>query len=394
MTRLSYMLKSSRILYSIYFYIMSGLLRFLGIFICTDDHLILFNSFGGKKYDDSPQVIYEEMLADSRFASCKFVWALQSPETVSVPGRASVVKVDSFAYFVTALKAKIWVTNSSMERGLDFKKRKTICFNTWHGTAIKQMGKDIDSENQSFKSKVLVRADIMLAQSQYDIDIFSKAFQLPVSRFRMTGLPRNDVLAHYTIQDVENIKQKLGIDPNKSVVLYAPTFREYSKGLSNEVILDIPMNLELWQKKLGEQFVVLFRAHYEVAKHMKVDGYPLFIDVSSYANLNELMIVSDALISDYSSIFFDFSIMHKPMLCFAYDYDDYLSKRGMYFCLENELPCRVHHNEDGLIDDILSLRQPHDEKCAAVESFQIKYVTEFGSGAKKSCNIIDQLMFG
>ena len=110
-----------------------------------------------------------------------------------------------------------------------------------------------------------------------------------------------------------SIKEKLGIDKDKVVLLYAPTFREYTKGTSNEVVLNVPMDLKRWQEKLGDKYVVLFRAHYEVAKHMKVDGYPMFLDMSSYPDLNELMIVADALISDYSSIYFDYSVMHKPM---------------------------------------------------------------------------------
>ena len=392
MNRLARTLKSSKLLYTLYFYLMSGLLRVLGLFIRMDKQLILFNSYGGKKYDDSPKAIYEKMIQDKRFDTCKLVWSLQRPGEVEIPGRATVVKADSFKYFVTALKARVWITNSSMERGLSFKKTKTLCFNTWHGTAIKHMGKDIPSNNQSFKSKVLVRADIMLAQSQYDIDVFSRAFQLPLSCFQMTGLPRNDVLANYTEEDVEEIKDKIGLDKSKKVLLYAPTFREYSKESSNEVVLDIPMQLKRWQEDLGDKYVVLFRAHYEVSKHMKVDGYPMFIDMSTYPNLNDLMIISDALISDYSSIYFDYSIMNKPMYCFAYDYDEYISSRGMYISLKDELPCVIHRSEEGLIKE---LKEPSSfEKTIRVttESFQKKYVTEYGRGANNSCDLLAQIL--
>lgn len=392
MKKLSYLLKSSQFLYDIYFYVMSGILKLIGLFIKTDDKLILFNSYGGKKFDDSPRAIYEQMLEDKRFDDCRLVWAIQEPDKVKVSGRAEVVKADSFPYFITALKARVWVTNSSMERGLDFKKNATLCFNTWHGSAIKVMGIDIKDENQSFKSKVLVRADIMLAQSQYDVDIFSRAFQLPVSCFRMTGLPRNDVLANYTQNDVDSIKEKLGIDKDKVVLLYAPTFREYTKGTSNEVVLNVPMDLKRWQEKLGDKYVVLFRAHYEVAKHMKVDGYPMFLDMSSYPDLNELMIVADALISDYSSIYFDFSVTHKPMYCFAYDYDEYMTNRGMYLNLKVELPCEIHQNEDSLIEELLKIGQSVAEKKKQTELFQKKFVTECGHGAEKSCDIITNIL--
>ena len=390
MKRLSYILKSSQFIYDVYFFVMSALLKILGLFVGLDENLILFNSYGGKKYDDSPKAIYEWMLSDHRFDNCKLVWALQEPDKVIIPGRAEVVKSDSFKYFVMALKAKVWVTNSSMERGLDFKKKKTICFNTWHGTAIKVMGIDIKDENQAFKSRVLVRADIMTAQSQYDIDTFSHCFQLPVGSFRMTGSPRNDVLANYTMADAEAIKKKLNIKKNKIVLLYAPTFREYTKGSSNEVVLNVPMDLKKWQETLGEKYVVLFRAHYEVAKHMRVDGYPMFVDVSTYPNLNDLMIISDALISDYSSIYFDYSVMHKPMYCFAYDYDEYMSNRGMYLSLKDELPCIIHKDEDSLIKDLSDFESEKELHIQRTMKFQEEYVTEYGHGAENCCDVIAQ----
>ena len=390
MKKLAYLLKSSHFLYGLYFYVMSGILKLFGLFIRTDDKLILFNSFGGKKFDDSTRVIYEQMLKDDRFADYKLVWAIQDPNKIEVTGRADVIKADSFQYFVVALRARVWITNSSMERGLDFKKKRTICFNTWHGTPIKVMGIDIKDDNQSFRSKVLVRADVMFAQSQYDIDTFSHAFRLPVKCFRMTGLPRNDILANYAQNDVDRIKEKLGIDKNKIVLLYAPTFREYTKGANNEVVLHVPMNLQHWQDVLGNGYVVLFRVHYEVAKHLTVDGYPMFADVSAYPNLNDLMIISDALISDYSSIYFDYSVMHKPMYCFAYDYDEYMINRGMYLNLKDELPCTVHEDEDSLIKELLEFEREKECRTRVTTRFQEKYVTEYGHGAMNCCDVIVQ----
>lgn len=386
MNKLSYLLKTSRFLYAVYFYLMSGLIRFLGLFVRIDDKLILFNCYGGKKYDDSPKAIYEEMLRDERFAGYKFCWALQSPSSYSIPGPALVVRSDSFKYFLMTQKARVWVTNSSIERGLDIKKKKTFCLNTWHGTAIKVMGSDIKSDNKSFKSKVLVRADVMCAQGQYDVDTFSRCFCLPASSLRITGLPRNDVLA--SCSSISSIRSSLGIPSDKTVLLYAPTFREYTKGDSNEIVLDIPMTLSKWQTSLGDRFVVLFRAHYEVARHMNISGYPMFIDVSSYPDLNELMLVSDALISDYSSIYFDYSVMHKPMYCFAYDYDDYMKNRGMYLDLKSELPCEIHFSESSLIDSLMCFSSERSALSARCAEFQSKYVTEYGHGAAKCCDIL------
>lgn len=388
MRKLAYILKTSKIFYIFYFYIVSGLLRLWGIFIKTDEKLILFNSYGGKKIDDSPKVIFDVMRLDKRFTEYRLIWALQEPEKWRKNQNIEIVKCDTLSYFYYALKAKVWITNSSMERGLNFKKKNTICFNTWHGTPIKKMGIDIREDNQSFRGKANVKADIMLAQSQYDIDIFSHAFELPQERFCCTGLPRNDFLVHYTKEDVEKIKKKLEIPKEKKVLLYAPTFREFTKGQNREVVLNIPIDMRYWQKTLADKYVILFRAHYEVARHMDVSTYSLFMDVSGHPDLNELMIVSDGLISDYSSIYFDYSIMHKPMYCFAYDYVTYMENRGMYLDLQKELPCEMHQSEKELMQDILSTESNMFDKCNKVKAFQERFVTVYGSGAKKACDVL------
>lgn len=392
MEKVAYLLKSSKPVYAVYYYFFSTILKIIGLFIRTDEKLILFNSYGGKKIDDSPKVIFEQMQKEERFKEYRLVWAVQKPEKFISIKNIEIIQSDTFQYFVYALRAKVWITNSSMERGLNFKKKNTICLNTWHGAAIKKMGIDIQQDNQSFRSKNNVCADIMLAQGQYDVDIFSHAFKLPKDKFHCIGLPRNDVLANYTKKQVELIKKKLGIDANKKVLLYAPTFRENTKGKNKEVVLRIPMKLDFWQEKLERKYVVLFRAHYEVAKHMEVNGFSVFMDVSEYTDLNELMIVSDALVSDYSSIYFDYSIMHKPMFCFAYDYEEYMSNRGMYLNLEKELPCKVHRREEDLLLDILSMNHSYAEKCSRTEDFQRKFVTEYGRAAKRSCDVLYEVL--
>ena len=143
------------------------------MFIKIDDRLILINSFGGKKYDDSPKVLYEAMLNDSRFDDYKLVWAFSDPTIYNIPNS---IQIDSLKYFVTALKAKCWISNSGIERGLNFKNKRTFYFNTWHGSPIKKMGSDVSSSNKSFKGKGRNTTNIMTAQSEFEIDVFSKVF--------------------------------------------------------------------------------------------------------------------------------------------------------------------------------------------------------------------------
>ena len=388
MNRLSCFLKTSHVFYFLYFIFFSSLFKLLGVFIKTHPKMILFNSFGGQKYDDSPKTISDLMLSDSRFDDCNMVWAFQNPDNYKLSKRISVIRCDTPKYFITALRAGIWVTNSSMERGLSFKKKSTFCLNTWHGSAIKKMGIDIPSTSKSFHKFGKFRNEIMLAQSKYDIDIFSHAFCMDQQSFCCTGLPRNDCLCQINPKIVSELKRKLGIPLNKIVLLYAPTYREYSKNQKDEVVLDIPISLQKWQNLLGADYLILFRAHYEVAKHMNLAGFPLFSDYSLYPELNDLMMVSDGLISDFSSIFFDYSIMHKPMYGFAYDFDEYLKERGSYLDFDTDIPWHVHKEEDSLLQEILCFNNNYQQKQQESVIFQRRFVQFYGHATDECCDII------
>lgn len=380
-SKITNIVKYNKYIYTLYYYVLSFAINVLKLFVNTDEKLILFNSFAGRKYDDSPREIFEKIREDERFKGYKFVWAFHDPDKFEISG-ASKIKTDTFEYFVTALKARVWVTNSSVERGLNFKGKNTFYFNTWHGTPIKRMGSDIGSNNSSFRTKSKSKVDIMTAQSDYEINIFSRTFGIPKRKFLSCGLPRNDKLAHYSETYKNELKKKMGIKFDKKVILYAPTFREFEKENGIECVLIPPINLMKWKKELGSEYVLLFRAHYEVSKALKIKEDGFAHNMSKYPTLEELMIVSDVLISDYSSIFFDYSIMNKPMLYFTYDYDKYAANRGMYFDIRKKLD--GSNNEDGIIE-LLKMGYTDITKATA---FRKEYVNYYGNATQKSLDCI------
>ena len=382
---LFYIVKYVRWIYSLYFYMGNLFMRLLEIFVKPDDKLILFISFGGRKFDDSPKAIYDEMLQDARFKDYKLVWAFTDPTKFSIPV-GEKIKTDTLTYFITALKARVWITNSTVERGLSFKGKHTLYFNTWHGTPLKKMGEDISQNSKSFRGKGKATYDVFLAQGEYEAEVFSRAFKIDNDKIYVIGLPRNDVYSAYSKESCEMLKSKLNIPKDKKVVLYAPTFREYEADATGQRTLSIPVDFENWRKRLSDDWVVLFRAHYEVAKVLKIQDDEFLRDMSSYPSLEDLMIVADVLISDYSSMFFDYSVMHKPMLCFAYDYERYAKERGMYFDIREYLPFASKESE------LLRLIEDSDkvEYAHATKRFQEKFVTAYGTASKQSLDLIHQ----
>ena len=372
-------LKNNRLLYGTYFYIGSFFFKLLGVFIPTDNKAILFNSFAGKKYDDSTKAIYEYMIKEPKYKNYKFYWALDDLDT-KIPGPATVIKNDSFHYFIVALKSKYWVSNSAIERGLKFKKRKTVYVNTWHGSAIKKMGIDIKKENYSFRHS---QYSYMYAQSNYDIDVFSHAFKLPRDRFALVGLPRNDELVNPSKNKVKLIREKLGFPKDKKIILYAPTFRDYDKR-DNKIAAKPVINIEKWRDALGDEYCLLIRAHYETINALDIEDDGFVYDCTSYNNLNELLIVADILISDYSSIMFDYSILERPIFAYTYDYERYKKERGLYLDIKKELPNGCIMTESELIKRIKGINLESQKKRTLL--FKNKYVEKCGNA---SCYIDD-----
>ena len=139
-------IKSSPTFYNLYFYIGSFAVNLLKLFLRPDGKLILFVSYGGRKYDDTPKDVFKAMLEDNRFSTYKLVWAFREPEKYDV-SPSDKIKIDTLDYYKTALKARVWITNVGITRALSFTGIHTFSVNSWHGTAIKYIGRDAIRKN-------------------------------------------------------------------------------------------------------------------------------------------------------------------------------------------------------------------------------------------------------
>ena len=354
---------------------------------------ILFSSFGGRGFNDSPYALYRRISEDERFDDYELVWAFVSPENHTVP-RGRTVKIDTPAFFKELLSSEIWVSNAGIDRGIEISRRKHISVETWHGTPIKKIGDD-SNDNTALNENKLREKDsttIRCAQSEYDLEIFERVLNATRDSFLLCDLPRNDELCDSDIAErKKRIRKAFDISDGKKVLLYMPTYREYWQDKSGLTEMKQFINVERWEAELGDKYVLLIRAHYAVNKHIDFQNSLFVRDVSDYSNLNDLFIVSDILISDYSSAMIDYSILDRPILCYAMDYDEYLLKRGTYVDINSFLPCPVDKDEMVLIDRIKHLN--YESYSQRSREFHEKYAPHAGHATEAVIEEIVNRMF-
>lgn len=368
------MLKHNIFIQKLYKWTMSLVFRFLGIFIGTQKDLVLFVSFMGTGCNDSPKAIFDYMKTHSQYSDYRCVWALEKPEDYP---ELQTVKIDTPAYFLTALKAKYWITNTNIERGLSFKKKDQVYLNTWHGVALKYIGNDCPGrKDYSFDS-----VDYLCVSGDHDERVFQTAFHAKQESYLRCGMPRNDVLWTADLKQKEMLRKKLRIPEGKKVILYAPTWRDSQDGGKTYAIKP-PIDFSVWKEQLGQAYILLFRAHHLTTKILNVQYDDFIWNMSEYPDVNELMIASDILVTDYSAIAFDYSILEKPILTFAYDYDAYLAERGTYFDMDTRYPNSSCRTEQELLKQILTIDVCSEQKKTA--QFRDSFM-QYGKNATQIC---------
>lgn len=386
-SRIKAFVKQNKVIYNLYFHVGSLFLHFLGLFVKTDPYLVLFISYGGQKYDDSPRVVYEYLLKHPVSSRHKYVWAFIEPD--KFPQVEQKVKVDTLGYYITAMRAGYWITNSSASRGLNFRKKGTQNMLFTHGlTGIKKIGCDIQEQEKAFKIGFHEQFDAIFVEGKKEIPLLAHAWQMDPAVFHTTGLPRNDDLAAVTEEEINSIKDRLGIPQSKKVILYAPTFREFSRAEDGRNALGIPINFSKWEAALGQEYVFLVTAHYEVAKLLdELPKNDFVINAFQYPELNDLIKVSDILISDYSSIVFDYSILERPIFCYGYDYDTYLVERGLYADLEKLFSHGVLRTENEVLKAIQEIA--YDKECEYTRNhIKNEFIAAYGNAAEKAVGVI------
>lgn len=335
----------------------------------VDDKLILFSTFNGKSYSDSPKAIYLYLLNNDKYKEYKFVWTFKDPEDykfLKENKNTNIVKQGTREYEKCMQKAKYWFLNYRVADHI-YPKKDQVYVQCWHGTPLKKLGYDIDKTDNALNTLKELRYKYnidakkfkyMLSPSKFATEKFITAFNLKElgkeDCIIEEGYPRNDFLYNYTEIDIENIKKKLNIEnTDKKIILYAPTWRDNQHQAGIGYTYKTEVNFEKMQKELGQDYIILFRAHYFVSNSFDFERHKGFIyDVSKVDDINELYIISDMLITDYSSVFFDYANLKRPIIFYMYDFEQYKNNiRGFYIALK-ELPGSITKTEDELIKEI------------------------------------------
>lgn len=374
--KIDYELKHHSWILKMFRLLASTVMRFWGMFVKTDPKMVLFSALG-RQYNDSPKAIYEAMLRQSRFKDFQFVWALENLDT-EIPGHPIRVKADSFQYFKTSLKARYWITSVNIERSLRYKKKDCIYLNTWHGVSLNAVGNGVPGRDDFDFSHL----NYFCYESEWNKRLLMQSFKVPEHLMLASGLPRNDALYHVTDTKIMEVKQQLGLPLDKKIILYAPTWRD-SDDQGKTYSLKPPIHLDKWEERLGEHYILLFRTHHYTTRLLGVQFNDFVRDVSNYPSINDLFIVSDLLISDYSSCITDYSILERPVVCFAYDYDAYSKQRGINIDFRTEMPAGIQKTEDEVLDHILNMDEA--EECRKTREMLKNRFTYIGGHATEIC---------
>ena len=341
------------------------------------ENVVLFETFMAKNYSDSPKYIYEAL---QKMAPGKYecVWAINGNH--DIPYGAKCVKRFSFQYAYYLAVSKYLVFN--VRQPLWYRKREgQIFLETWHGTPLKRLvfdQEEVTSASPKYKEQFYRQRqewDYLVSANPFSSKTFRSCF-LYEGKMLEYGYPRNDILyAPDRDQRAQALKAKLGIPKEKKTILYAPTWRDdehYGKG---EYKFTLALDLQKMKTLLGKDYVLLLRTHHYIADKIDTTGLEGFAyNLSSYDDISEIYLITDICITDYSSVFFDFANLKRPILFYTYDIEKYKNQlRGFYIDMHTEVPGPLLYTSEEVIDAILHIDQIQKRYAKRYEEFYDRF---------------------
>lgn len=358
------------------------------------EDMVIFESFFGKSYSDSPKYIFE-YLNEKYPGKYNYMW-VNAGKKLKLPYPSRQMKRFSFKYFFYMARAKYIVFNGRQPQYF-IKRKGNVFLETWHGTPLKKLVfdmEDVTTASPLYKEQFYIQTrswDYLVAPNQFSEDIFRRAFMYD-GQMLETGYPRNDILYREGKEQLmREIKAELGIPDDKKVILYAPTWRDDEFYGHAQYKFTLKLDLEQMKRELGEEYVVILRTHYFIADFLDLSQYEGFAwNLSKYDDIARLYLISDILVTDYSSVFFDYANLRRPMLFFTYDLEKYRSVlRGFYMDVEEELPGPMLFETGEVIESICRIDEVKEEYKEKYDRFCKKYCSwEDGHATEKVVNAV------
>jgi CDP-glycerol glycerophosphotransferase len=344
----------------------------------------LFNSFSGR-YSDNPRAVFEELAA--RVPSLRATWT--APEGSAPPPGAATVALRTPPYARALGQASLLVSNEALPHLL--KRRDQLYVQTWHGSMLKRIGYDnpryaTDREGLRRAARDYRRWDLLVSQSPFCTRTMRQAFRYD-GEVLEAGYPRNDALLSPQAPAVRAaVRAQYGIADDEQLVLYAPTFRDDEAGRTR-----LPLDLALLRAVVGPQLRVLVRLHHRAAAELDEPSSPLWSLATDHPDIRELYLASDVLVTDYSSVMFDYVVTGKPVLLFAYDLARYRDElRGFYFDLTAEAPGPVCTTTQEVAERLADLTGTERDHAGAYAAFRQTYAPWEDGHA--SARVVDRIL--
>jgi CDP-glycerol glycerophosphotransferase len=323
-----------------------------------DPQLAVFAAYWYRGYSCNPRAIYEkarELVPDMRG-----VWVVRPEAVKALPPGVEHVQPNTREYYDVLARARVLVNNANFPNHY-VKRDGQLFVQTHHGTPLKAMGLDLEDSpivGARLDFEGLLRRcanwDFSITSNRFTTEIWERVYPTEYETLEV-GYPRNDALATATDDDVARIRTELGIAPQQTAVLYAPTHREFRAAYVP--VLDVAAVADA----LGPDHVLLVRAHYFYGADRQLaelhrEGR--IRDVAAHPSVEELCLAADVLLTDYSSIMFDYAVLDRPIVIHAPDWEAYRALRGTYFDVTTEGPGPVARTEDEVVAALQSPERP------------------------------------
>ncbi|MFJ4715760.1 CDP-glycerol glycerophosphotransferase family protein [Streptomyces sp. NPDC088785] len=307
----------------------------------------VFASYWGRGHGCNPGALEEAFRVHAPHVRTSWIAAPEHHATI--PAATRRLAPGTAAYWTALARSKYLVNNVNFDRRL-VKRPGQVFVQTQHGTPLKKMGLDLQDHPAAARgtdfAQLLANADkwdYVLSSNRHSTLVWERAYPAAYTTLEY-GYPRNDRFRSATREEIVRLRDALGIPRDSIAILYAPTHRDY------RISQRLPLDLERMLRTLGPRFTLLTRAHHRYAAPLAGGAGARLIDVSDRPGVESLCLASDALVTDYSSLMFDYAALDRPIVIHADDWEAYEAARGTYFDLRSFPPGAIARSEDELVD--------------------------------------------